>query len=180
MAEFATAATEALSPLGGIAISSMAAKNQAAARERAIRERMLQEQSSANQRSINRMDQTNRLLAKQTAIAAAGGARVSAGPSSFTAIQRDTFNEFSKDSNADKLNLIFQERADEAGIESAKEAGKWGVINSIVGGVTGIAKDIADLYIPTASGVAAKATNSATNAGSALENGSPNIPRGNF
>jgi len=145
--------TGGLSLASGV-MSGVSAEQQARAREKALSERMQQEQVAANQNTINNMDQVNRMMSKQTAIAAAGGGRIDSGPSSFTSIQTDTLNEFAKDENANQLNLSFQQESDRAGIQSAKEAGIQSMAGGIVSGIAGAASAAANLYVPKATGSA--------------------------
>ncbi len=116
---------EIASAIGGVGLEI--AGN--SARQRALKMRVQQERAQAQQREIKRVENLNKVMARQNAVA---GARGDLGSQTFQMVQLDTLNEFAKDESASRLNNIFrQENINQASINSNLQTGA-GILNRAV------------------------------------------------
>ncbi len=99
---------------GGLSILSAAyqidaARQEGHAKVRALELRRLQERVASQTTGVQILRGANQLLSHQLAVQSTKG--VSLGSPSFQAIESDTLNEFKKDEDAERLNLLSKETA---------------------------------------------------------------------
>ena len=97
--------------------------------EQLLNLRLKQERAASNERTLANSRRLNSIIGQQRAMQAARGLSLSSG--SFIAIQKNDFNRFNEDLNAEALNLSFAETniAVSKDIASAQE--QAGIINTL-------------------------------------------------
>lgn len=123
------AALPAIIEVGAVVGKTIAGFSAAKAQENAIREKELQNRLASNRQSIERANSVRKVLGTQ--IADLGARGIGPSSASFSAIQVDTFNQFSSDEKAISLNEQFQQDFLEQAKANARNKAIFGAVNNI-------------------------------------------------
>lgn len=147
-------AIETAALVGGTGLSIFSRVESEKQREQALNLRLEQEKALTNQRMLTQEKQASNVFSQQVVHQAASGFTLSSP--SFGAIQKDSFNELTKDLNADQLNFMFQKTSIDQAKDNLREETWVGAGESLFN--AGTAAFSGSLFGGAAASKAAKAT----------------------